>query len=67
MSESKRDRKRRHLASRSALSSRNVVEHAIAECAKVKGRNRSLQSTVLQTNPETLLTVVCIPKQKLQD
>jgi hypothetical protein len=65
MRESKRNRKRRHLASRTALSQRNITEHAIVESKKAVHRNKSAQSHCLRTHP-ALLTVVYIAPPKEQ-
>jgi hypothetical protein len=57
-------RKQRALQRRSALSPRNIVEHAMSECAKQVSRNRNMQTDVLKTAPETLGRVVCIAPNK---
>jgi hypothetical protein len=65
--ETKRDRKRRHLASRSAMSSRNIVEHAMDESAKVVRRNRSFRTKVLRTDQTLLQKVVYVPPKIEQE
>jgi hypothetical protein len=65
--ETKRDRKRRHLASRSALSQRNVVEHSIAECKRVVHRNKSMRTNALRTDQTLLQKVVCVPPNDKKD
>ena len=46
---------------RTPLSPRNITEHAMEQCRKIKDRNRSLRSTVLRTPKDILATVVYIP------
>lgn len=64
MSESKQQAKRRHIASRRALTPRNIVALAMAECAKVVQRHRSENVTTLQTCTEYLNKVVAVNPSK---
>jgi len=65
MTLSKKQKNERDIASRTALSSRNIVEHSMSECAKVVKRNRSLNVTTLKTRPHLLGTVVYVaPKPR---
>jgi hypothetical protein len=57
----KRDQKRRGIASRTALSQRNIVEYSISECVKAMNRNKSLRSNALKTDKKLLQKVVCVP------
>jgi hypothetical protein len=63
MGKQKRLRKKQ-IESRTALSQKNIVEFAMEQSKRVKDRNRSLQSTVLRTDPKLLATVAYIPKLK---
>ena len=62
MTETRQQRKRRHLESRKALSPRNIVEFSMEQCKKVEQRNRSQRVTTLKTRPELLNVVFVSPK-----
>jgi hypothetical protein len=67
MRETKRQRKRRYLASRSALSQRNIVEHAISECKRVVHRNKSMRTNALRTSQTLLAKVAYVPPNDKKD
>ena len=57
-------RKQRGLQRRTALSAKNIVEHAMSESAKQQQRNRNMKSNALTTAPETLGRVVFVSVEK---
>jgi hypothetical protein len=57
--------KERGLQRRTAFSAKNIVEHAMSECAKQISRNRSIRIDVLKTTPALLGRVVYVaPKEQ---
>jgi hypothetical protein len=63
-SNTKRDKKRKDVASRTALSPRNIVEFSMEQCAKAVNRNKSLQTNILKTDSALLGRVFYVPPQK---
>jgi hypothetical protein len=59
-----RDRKRRAIASRTALSERNIVEFAIEQSSKVQKRNQSACSQCLVTKPNAPKFTYVPPPQR---
>jgi hypothetical protein len=66
MSNLKRDAKRRAVASRKALTPKNIIEHSMQESAKVQQRNRAMQTNALKTNQKLLQTIVFVAPPKPQ-
>lgn len=62
----KRQRKQRGLQKRSALSAKNIVEHAMSECAKQISRNRSMKTDALKTKSEVLNKILFIAVNKAE-
>jgi len=63
MSNRKRDAKRRGVASRTALSPKNITEFAIEQSAKVQQRDRAMQTNALKTDQKLLSVVYVAPTQ----